>query len=155
MPSSFISFLWPDLSSEITMQKLVYIKAVQLFQSTRSVTLAWPGSSTRLRTSVLDYSFMWLMGTISLFKLWGAGTRKQFCFLNFSVGFEKRIRKRSNYIQIPEVFIRVKGISYNKLVWISNPTTERIISHHLDTENITFKSNTGKCASLQILSKQL
>lgn len=29
-----------------------------------------------------------------------------------------RVRKRGiTYIQIPEVFIIVKGISYNKLVW--------------------------------------
>lgn len=50
-------------------------------------------------------------------RCWKEKTSLPFC--KFLYGFWKlRVKKRSiTYIQVPEVFIIVKGISHNKLVW--------------------------------------
>ena len=69
------------------MGRLLCIKAVQLL-SQQEVSPS-PGQVPALRMSVLDDSFMLLMGTISLVELGGAGKIKQvFPGVNFYMGSE-------------------------------------------------------------------
>lgn len=114
-----VYFLLMTISCEITIRQLLYIKAVQLLQPARSVTVAWPSSSSKdvctwLQLYVTNGNHQ--SGQIT--RCWKEKTILP--FPQFLCGFlknESEKKKSITYIQIPEVLIIVKGISNNKLVW--------------------------------------